>query len=84
MSDTKDTIYVCSTKDDLLTFGYSRENEGTEVVFGDDIFYLQRAGIKLRPNSMFLYGNQSMIPIPQNPIFTLRRNSCIFTITDID
>ena len=59
LSDT-DQIYIASTKQELLQFGYKIQNINKEVIYKDTIFKLVKPGFKrINQKPMLLFGTHS-------------------------
>ena len=76
-------ILIVQSKEELLDFGYKRDNVGKEVIYEGKTFVLSRVGYVMQNMDIFCYANQPLIPISQQPIWSLTIGELTMSVINI-
>ena len=83
-NNNESEVLVVSSKNELLSFGYIRDNIGKEVVYEGQTYSLSKHGIRYIPPLIFM-GFPNPIPAikPQKPVWKIKLRKLTLIISDI-
>ena len=77
-------VLVVSSKNELLSFGYIRDNIGKEVVYEGQTYSLSKHGIRYIPPLIFMgYPNPTPAMKSRKPVWKTTIGGLTLTISDI-